>query len=133
MEDTGQNLNAKQESALAALLTLGEVRAAAKKAGIGETTLWRWLKDEAFASAYREARRKVLEATASRLTSDSTKASRVLLQIAQDKKAPASARVSAAKVIIENAVKAVETLDLEPRLKELEKAVAASKTKGGKG
>jgi Transposase len=130
MEDASQKLNAKQETALAALLAHGEVRAAAKSAKVGETTLWRWLKDEQFAAAYRDGRRRLVEACASRLTSDSTEASKVLLQIAKDKKAPASARVSAAKAIIENAVKAVETLDLEPRLKEIEKNLAAQK--GGK-
>jgi hypothetical protein len=124
-------LNPKQEKALASLLALGEVKGAAKAAGVGETTLWRWLKDETFAAAYRDGRRRLVEACASRLTSDSTEASKVLLQIAKDKKAPASARVAAAKAIIENAVKAVETLDLEPRLKEIEKNLAAQK--GGKG
>lgn len=123
-------LNPKQEKALASLLALGEVKGAAKAAGVGETTLWRWLKDETFAAAYRDGRRRLVEACASRLTSDSTEASKVLLQIAKDKKAPASARVAAAKAIIENAVKAVETLDLEPRLKEIEKNLAAQK--GGK-
>ena len=130
MAVAGQNLTPKQERALASLLALGEVKAAAQDARCGETTLWRWLKDETFAAAYREGRRKVLEASASRLTSDSTKASAVLLQIAEDEKAPASARVAAARAIIENAVKAVETLDLEPRLKEIERQMAAEK--GGK-
>ena len=54
MEGTGQNLSPKQEKALASLLALGEVKAAAKDARVGETTLWRWLKDETFARAYRE-------------------------------------------------------------------------------
>jgi hypothetical protein len=130
MAVAGQNLTPKQERALASLLALGEVKAAAQDAGCGETTLWRWLKDDTFAAAYREGRRKVLEASASRLTSDSTKASAVLLKIAEDEKAPASARVAAARAIIENAVKAVETLGLEPRLKEIERQMAAEK--GGK-
>ena len=69
----------------------------------------------------------MLEASASRLTSDSTKASAVLLKIAEDEKAPASARVAAARAIIESAVKAVETLDLEPRLKDIERSLAAQK------
>ena len=127
MEDAGQNLSPKQEKALASLLALGEVKAAAKDAKCGETTLWRWLKDETFAQAYRDGRRKVLEASASRLTADSAAASKVLLQIAEDEKAPASARVAAARAIIESAVKTVETLDLEPRLKEIERALAAQK------
>jgi hypothetical protein len=130
MEDAGQNLSHKQEKALASLLALGEVKAAAKDARVGETTLWRWLKDETFARAYREGRRKVLEASASRLTADSAAASRVLLQIAEDEKASASARVAAARAIIESAVKTVETLDLEPRLKEIERRL--EEQKGGK-
>jgi hypothetical protein len=130
MEVASEILTAKQEKALAALLSLGEVKAAAKDARVGETTLWRWLKEDAFSVAYRDGRRRLVEACASRLTADSTKASRVLLEVAEDKSAPASARVAAARAIIENAVKAVETLDLEPRLKEIEKAQAAQK--GGK-
>jgi hypothetical protein len=127
MEVATGNLTAKQEKALASLLSLGEVKAAAKDAKVGETTLWRWLKEDAFSAAYRDGRRRLVEASAARLTSDSAAASKVLLQIAQDKKAPASARVAAARAIIENAVKAVETLDLEPRLKEIEKMLAAEK------
>lgn len=130
MEDASQNLSPKQERALASLLALGEVKAAAQDARVGETTLWRWLKDETFAAAYREGRRKVLEASASRLTADSAKASAVLLKIAEDEKAPASARVAAARAIIESAVKTVETLDLEPRIKELERAAAETKRGG---
>ena len=131
MEVAGQNLTPKQEKALASLLALGEVKAAARDARVGETTLWRWLKDETFARAYRDGRRKVLEASASRLTADSAAASRVLLRIAEDEKAPASARVAAARAIIESAVKTVETLDLEPRLKEIERRLEEQKP-GGK-
>lgn len=124
-------MSPKQEKALASLLALGEVKAAAKDAKCGETTLWRWLKDETFAEAYRDGRRRLVEASAARLTSDSAAASKVLLKIAEDEESPASARVAAARAIIENAVKAVETLDLEPRLKEIERALAAQKA--GKG
>jgi hypothetical protein len=132
MEDAGRILSPKQERALSSLLALGEVKAAAKDAKCGETTLWRWLKDDAFAQAYREGRRKVLEASASRLTADSVKASAVLVKIAEDEKAPASARVAASRAIIENAVKAVETLDLEPRLKEIERRLEEQKKGAGR-
>lgn len=130
MEGAGQNLSPKQEKALASLLALGEVKAAAEDAKCGETTLWRWLKDETFAQAYRDGRQRLVEASAARLTSDSAAASKVPLKIAEDEKAPASARVAAARAIIENAVKAVETLDLEPRLKEIERALTAQKGAG---
>jgi hypothetical protein len=93
----GEKLSPKQEQALASLLALGEVKAAAEDSGVGQTTLWRWLKEGAFSAAYRDGRRRLLEAIAARLTSDSAKASRVLLAIAEDQAAPASARVAAAR------------------------------------
>jgi hypothetical protein len=130
MADAPKTLTAKQEKALASLLSLGEVRAAAKDSGVGETTLWRWLKDETFAMAYREGHRKLLEAGAAALTANTSKASKVLLEVAEDKQAPASARVAAARAIIDGATKAVETLDLLPRVAELEKFIADKK--GGK-
>jgi hypothetical protein len=130
MEDAGQKLTPKQDKALASLLALGEVRAAAKDAGVGETTLWRWLKDETFATAYRAQRCKLLEAGAASLTSNVAKASKVLIGIAESEDAPASARVAAARAIIEGAHKTVETLDLLPRVAELEKFLADKK--GGK-
>ena len=37
------------------------MREAAKDCGISETTLWRWLSEEAFQAAYRQARRQVVE------------------------------------------------------------------------
>jgi hypothetical protein len=127
MGDAPKNLTAKQDKALASLLALGEVRAAAKDSGVGEASLWRWLKDETFATAYREGRRKLLEAGAASLTANTAKASKVLLDVAEDVNAPASARVAAARAIIEGANKTVETLDLLPRVAELEKFIADKK------
>ena len=111
MADAEKNLTAKQEKALASLLATGEVRAAAKDAGVGETTLWRWLKESAFAEAYSAQRCKLLEAGAAALTSNVSKASRVLITVAEDTTAPASARVAAARAIIEGAQRAVSGLN----------------------
>jgi len=41
----GEKLSRKQEQAIAALLTCPTIEQAAKAAGVGETTLWRWLQD----------------------------------------------------------------------------------------
>jgi len=130
MADAPKTLTAKQDRALASLLSLGEVRAAAKDAHVGETTLWRWLKDPAFMEAYAAQRRQLLQAGAAGLTSNVARASKVLLSIAESADAPASARVAASRAIIEGATKAVETLDLIPRLEAIEKAMADKK--GGK-
>lgn len=131
MEVAGEKLTPKQEKALAALLSLGEVKAAAKQAKVGETTLWRWLKEDSFSEAYREARRRLVEVSVARLMADSTAASKALREITEDKSAPASARVAAARAILDHSIKGVEVLDLEPRLREIEKNMAAQK-KGAK-
>ncbi|MBA3804103.1 MAG: hypothetical protein H0X14_00080 [Acidobacteria bacterium] len=127
MEVASEKLTARQEQALAALLSLGEVKAAAKKAKVGETTLWRWLKEETFSREYRDARRRLVETCVARLMADSTAASKALREITEDKSAPASARVAAARAILEHSIKGVEVLDLEPRLREIEKNIAAQK------
>ena len=51
----GQKLGRKMDAAVAALLTQRNVEEAAQAAGIGATTLWRWLKQPEFQAAYREA------------------------------------------------------------------------------
>lgn len=127
MEVAGEKLTAKQERALAALLACGEVKAAAKEAKVGETTLWRWLQTPGFQSRYRAARRQVSEAAIAQLQTDATGAARVLREIAEDREAPASARVSAAKAVIEHALKGVELIDLEERVEEIERRLGGRK------
>src|SRR5262245_35709689 len=51
----GQKLIAKQEALIAALLTEPTYAQAAAKAGVSETTLYRWMRDPAFRKAYRQA------------------------------------------------------------------------------
>ena len=51
-------LTAKQTRALAALLTSPSITQAARAAACGEASLRRWLKEPAFAAAYREAQQQ---------------------------------------------------------------------------
>ena len=57
----GQKLTSRQEALIAALLTEPTYAAAAIKAGVGKTTMYRWLHLPAFRKAYREARRELVE------------------------------------------------------------------------
>ena len=57
MKGHGEKRSRKTEQFIAALLTESTVEAAARKAGIGDVTAWRWMNDRAFADQYREARR----------------------------------------------------------------------------
>ncbi len=84
---------------------------AAKKAGVGERTLLRWLKLDDFQAAYRIAQREVLSQAIAQIhqaTSESVKTFRAIMM---DESAPASARVAAAKIVLEVAIKGVERED----------------------
>jgi hypothetical protein len=117
-------LTPKQERALLALLDCGEIKKASATAGVNEATLWRWLQLPHFQTRYRAARRQLVETAIAQLQSDCTTAARVLREVAEDKEAPASSRVSAAKTIIEQSVGAIQLIDLQERIEHLEKTFA---------
>jgi hypothetical protein len=83
-------------------------------------TAWRWFKQESFQTAYREARRAVVQFAIVQVQQATGEAVETLRSVMQDAEAPASARVSAAKAVLETAIKAVELEDLEARIVALE-------------
>ena len=119
MQSAGK-LTRKQEALISALLTAPSLAAAAQQAGLSEVTAWRWLKDATFQAAYREARRAVVQHAITQVQQATGEAVETLRSVMQDAEAPASARVSAAKAVLETAIKAVELEDLEARIVALE-------------
>ena len=120
MKAHGEKLSRKQELAIAALLTCSAITDAAKQCGIGEVTLHRWLKDATFQATYRDARRVVVQHAIAQVQRATGEAVETLRSVMQDAEAPASARVSAAKAILETALKGIEIDDLEVRIVALE-------------
>jgi hypothetical protein len=124
MKGHGEKFGRKQESAISMLLISPTIAAAAEKIGVSEASIHRWLKNEQFSARYREARNRMLDAAVNQLRLGASKAVLVLLTVAGDSKAPAGARVGAAKAIIDSALRAQELLDLEERITQLEKSAA---------
>jgi hypothetical protein len=129
MKPLEQKLSAKQEQALIALLDCGEIKQAAETAGVTKVTLWRWLQSPDFQSRYRAARRQLVETAIAQLQSDCTVAARVLREVAEDRQAPASSRVAAARTILEQSIGAIELIDLQERVEMLEKMLPATEGK----
>jgi hypothetical protein len=77
-EAAGEELSARQERALLALLSSPTVALAARRAGVGESTLRSWLKDKAFLVEYRLARHQVMEQAVGRLQRTARRAVRTL-------------------------------------------------------
>ncbi|HMV46680.1 MAG TPA: hypothetical protein PLD20_13930 [Blastocatellia bacterium] len=124
-----ERLSTKQQRAIEALLTEPTTRAAAAAAEVSEATIWRWLAEPEFSIAYRAARGRLLESTLTALQSASVDAVVCLREILNDKTAQVSARVSAAKSVLELGLKAREVLEVEERLAYLEKALELKNAK----
>jgi len=118
--DQAGALTPQQEKALLALLTKPTITDAAKAAAVHRVLLHRWLKQEVFATAYREARRDVVQHAISRLQRACDLAVDTLESVAGDGNAPPAARVSAARTILDLSLKAVELEDLAARVGALE-------------
>ena len=117
-------LSRNQERAISALLVHPTMTQAADAAGVGEVTLWRWLRVPEFKEQYRLARREAVSQAVGQLQGACSAAVGALTDISQDVNCPASARVSAARTVLEMALKGVELEDLAVRVEELEQQVS---------
>jgi len=124
MKGHGEKLSRNQERAISALLVHPTMTQAADAAGIGEVTLWRWLRIPTFKEQYRLARREVVSQAVGQLQAACSGAVVALTDISTDVNCPASARVSAARTVLEMALKGVELEDLAVRVEELEQQVS---------
>ena len=124
MKGHGEKLSRNQERAIAALLVHPTMLAAAAAAGVGEVTLWRWMQIPEFKEQYRLARRETVSQAVGHLQGACSVAVLALTDISQDVNSPASARVSAARTVLELALKGVELEDLAVRVEELELQVS---------
>ena len=124
-----QGLTKKQEAAIAALLSTSVMKDAAAQVGISDVTLWRWLQLPEFEAAYRAARRQVVERAITELQTAASEAVETLKRNLSCGKPEAENR--AAQIIIEQAVKGVELIDLQERVERLE-TLLAEQEKGKK-
>jgi hypothetical protein len=114
------HLSARKEKAIAALLTEPTIAAAAKKAGIGEATLYRWLsEDEHFEKAYRAARKSAVEGAIGGLQ----RASQAAVSTLESNLTCGlpSVEVRAAISVLDYAIKGVQSYDILERLEEIER------------
>lgn len=126
MAGHGEKYPRLKDKAICALLACDTVPEAAKRIGVGERTLWRWMKKEDFKEAFADARKELVRHAIARVQSVLGEAIEVLRAVMSDSDAPASARVSAAKCVIETALKATEIEELEERVAKLEELADAA-------
>ena len=103
-----------------AFMNIPTIEAAAQQTGINPVTAWRWMKQPAFAAAYRTEKRALVEHATTLLQRFTSTAVSTLAQVMTDAKAPASARVAAARTVWELALRGIELEDLAARIEALE-------------
>ena len=123
MKGHGEKISRKQEQAIINMLIFPTIGEAAKQTGISEVTLWRWLQLSDFADKYRAAKRQAVSQAIARLQQTTTLAVDTLVEVMQSIDAKDTAKVTAAKVILEMAFKAVEVEDLAAKVEELEQLI----------
>lgn len=116
-------MTAKRELALSAVISHPTHKEAAIAAGISETTLWRYMKEEAFARRLRDATREVFSQACARLQGAAAAAATALHDIVKDQGTPVAARVAAARAILDQSRRSLEHDDLRAQIDELEQHI----------
>jgi hypothetical protein len=127
----GEKKTRRLDQFIAAMLKHRTVEAAATVAGIAASTAHRWLKDPEVIQRLAAARRDAMNRAMARLQEAASGAVDCLCQVQQEGESE-SARVSAARCILEQALRAVELGDIAERLSKLE-AIAQNRTWRGAG
>ncbi len=119
----GSKWTARQEQAVFVLLETPTIAAAANKIGVNESTLRRWRAEPEFQRALEQARREAFDGALGRLQAGVGKAVDALLAVVDDDQAKPSARISAARTLLEHGHRADDALELRHRLAALEAAL----------
>lgn len=128
MAGSSSKLSHRQEEAIVALLAQRSVEEAARAAGVGARTLYRWMKEPAFDAAYRAAKRAAFGQAIGRLHHLSSAAVSTLGKVMLEGGTPPATKVRAADSILNHTIKAIENEDIEARVAALERAAGANKS-----
>lgn len=120
-------LSTRQQKALAALLKYPTHKQAAAAAGISERRLRDYLQDEEFKQEYRRRLDAILNESMSAAKQALVPALQTLLEICQDQKRTDTARIAAARAIIDACLRLNDAADVAERLETLER-IANEKT-----
>ena len=113
-------LNAKQERFAVALMTTSTITEAFNMANITNATAYKYLKDPDFNAYYMQLRREAMQQATNKLQQSAVLAVRTLENVMKDvENSTSSARVQAARTVLENAYRGLEIDDMQLRIEQL--------------
>ena len=120
MSGHGEKLSRKMNDFILALMSARTLDDAAMVSGISPATAHRWYKLDVVRTELKRLQDEVVGHSLSRLKLSASEALEVLRSVANDKVSPPSARVAAARAILDNVFKSIEATDIFERLESLE-------------
>ena len=123
-------MTTRQTKAIAALMSEPTKKAAAEKAGISESTLRSYLADPSFQAAYKEAFSDLMTDATRQAQRNLSPALKTLREVVEDEEQPATARISAARSLLEYGLKLSEYHDIAAKMQELEKIIKEMEVSG---
>ena len=122
MADSDRNQKiAKREKVIAALLSENTLQDAATKAGVSTRTIRRWMKEDCdFRCQFTSARSAVVEHAVTKVVRRSDQAVEALSEVLVDSSVSATARISAARLVLELAIDTIQRDFIINRLDALE-------------
>ena len=120
-------INKNKERALAALVSCPTQEAAAARAGISSRTLRNYMKDPEFAEEYRKRNSQLVTAATLQIQRSLAPAINTLREIAEDSSANMTARIQAARGLLEYGIRLSELGDVYARIEALEAAIEVDK------
>lgn len=115
------SLSPYQTRAITALLQSSTNAEAADAAGISESTLYRYLADDTFKAALRDAQDRAIEAAISLLSGEARAAANTLAEIHRDKSVNPAVRVQAARAVLIENLKVRDKHEVLERIEALER------------
>ena len=116
----------RDEAILAALVTCGSIRQAAKRAYCSESTVRNKLKDAEFLERYKATKQCFLAEACDAISARLTLAIDTLSDIVEDEKTPTTIKVSAADALLRHGLRYIEANNILVRLEKLERAQQAT-------
>lgn len=110
----------RKEKALAALLTYPTQEQAAQAAGIAPRTLRGYLQDEAFANEYERRRQDLVISATAQLQQSLSAAVAALRDVVQSDISSDSAKIAAARTLLDHGLRYSELADLLKRMEAVE-------------
>lgn len=119
-----RGLSKKQTDFIVALMTCDTITQAHEQAGISQASAYKYLKDPIFKKAMNEMRTEAMRTVTQKLMNSGTDAVDALTTIMNDTSAAHTARVSAARAILDHLTKTFELSDIVEYLERIDSKIS---------